>query len=149
MPLLVSSLKSLHTLMCFHENVCSGTLLNWWQHEGLEGLEVYMSNILTLYQDRTEAQLLKMKTVKILLKPNKENNNRIWNTQKLKKKKAKTKLTYNDVNSNTATHRSDFCASMGVCGRPGDPSQRGYGILIAEIGSLVLAMYKQFCREAH
>ena len=63
MPLLVSSLKSLHTLMCFHENVCSGTLLNWWQHEGLEGLEVYMSNILTLYQDRTEPQNMRVRVI--------------------------------------------------------------------------------------
>lgn len=36
----------------------------------------------------TEAQLLKMKTDKILLKSNKENN-RIWNTQKFKKKSLK------------------------------------------------------------
>ena len=107
--------------MRFHENICSGALLNRWGHEGLEGLEVYMSNILTLYQDRNWAQLLKMKTVKILLKSNKENNNRIWNRQKFYKKKAKTKQTYNDANSNTATHRSDFCDLMGVCGRPGDP----------------------------
>ena len=66
----------------------------------------------------------------------------------LKKKRLKqSKLIM--MQTNTATHRSDFCDLMGVCGRPGDPSQRGYRILTAEIGSLVWGICKQFCREAH
>lgn len=45
--------------MRFQENVCSGALLHWWGHEGLEGLEVYMSNIFSLYQDRNWSSAIK------------------------------------------------------------------------------------------